>query len=120
MGNSQGSTIEWKSKKYIKIKGVIKIPTKTNEPAYLTYDKSSTFKPGKTIEISMEPPEEKTDDPKSICKYIFIIKEGWYIDLKAGPQKITYHVVEKTNCFIKGTYVSLVPIDTGTFWIAIE
>ncbi len=113
MGNNQ--VIEWQSKKYKKIKGIIEIPPITYDIAYLTYDKSSTFKPGKTFRIKIDNPEEKTDDP---VRYVFIIKKGWYIDLKVGSQKITYQVVEKTNSFIKGTYVSLVPIDTGTFYIS--
>lgn len=116
MGNNQGSVIEWKSKKYKKIKGLIRIPVTGCKLAYLTYDTSSSFKPGKTIKISMELPEEKTDD---LATYIFIINKGWYIDLRKGPQKITYRVAEKTNSFIKGTYQSLVPIDTGTFYISL-
>lgn len=115
MGNTQiNPIIEWESTKWKKVKGTIAMSIANNKPAYLSYDKTSTYKSNETFKIIMESPEEKTD------VMVFIIKKGWYIPLQLEIQRVTFSIIERTDNLIIGEYISLVPDDKGTFRITLD
>lgn len=110
----------WKSDINENIAGTMKVPQLIiDKPgkvtAYLTYDDSSMYKPGVTLEITIE-----SHYKDELLIYTSTISNGFFLNILAGSQIVTYIPIEKSTSCINGTYRSIRPYDYGKFTITLS